>query len=86
MKKTLKEFIEDFDKVAETNEELALFQALRYFHDKIADYWVNAEYSYFHKGFRQIDVTDSGTVDSMIWHLMACRNTDNFWNTLAKYK
>lgn len=36
----------------------------------------------FHKGFRQIDVTDSGKIDSEIWGLLAGATT-SFWKAHA---
>lgn len=37
---------------------------------------------YFHKGFRQTDVTPSGKVDMAIWHLIG--SSDVFWRCFNK--
>jgi hypothetical protein len=33
--------------------------------------------NYFHKAFRQVDVTDSGRIDAAIWQLIGL--SDTFW-------
>lgn len=39
---------------------------------------------YFHKAFRQIDVTDSGTTDMVIWHLLG--GSELFWKCFDRAK
>ncbi len=61
------------------HQECALYSLLRQYQLElpVLDY-------YFHKGFRQTDVTDSGYTDSAIWHLL--QGATVFWKLFDKYE
>ncbi len=61
------------------NQEMSLYILLEEYKDKlpVLDY-------YFHKAFRQVDVTDNGLIDSVIWQLLQGANI--FWSVFGKFK
>ena len=61
------------------NQEVALYILLEKHKDKlpVLDY-------YFHKAFRQVDVTDNGLIDSVIWWLLQGANI--FWRIFDEFE
>jgi hypothetical protein len=56
----------------------ALYHLLTAYQGKIGKFqpW------YFHKAFRQIDVTDDGHIDGAIWHLL--NGSKTFWDVFTE--
>ena len=71
----IKQFLELFEKRTKTSDSYAsraLYKLLSEYESKLP----NID-DYFHKAFRQIDVTDSGNIDMAIWFLI--HESDDFW-------
>lgn len=71
----IKEFLDLFEKRVKTSDSYAsraLYKLLKEYESKLP----NID-DYFHKAFRQIDVTDSGNIDMAIWLLI--NESDDFW-------
>ena len=79
----IKKFLELFDK--ETQEDgsqpsdSALYLLLKRWENRLPKLD-----SYFHKAFRQIDITDDGYTDSAIWNLLS--GSILFWRLLNEFK
>lgn len=63
------------------NQERPLYLLLKY-QEKVVGPLFDEDVGYFHKAFRQIDVTSSGELDAAIWHLLDQAST--FWECVAK--
>lgn len=61
----------------ESNADRALYCLLKRYQDVLPELD-----DYFHKAFRQTDVTDSGYTDSAIWHLIG--ESQVFWRCFEK--
>lgn len=56
----------------------ALFLLLKHFRDDLPPLESPADYQYFHKAFRQVDVLPSGELDMVAWLLLS-RSGGVFW-------
>lgn len=71
----IKQFLELFEKRTKTSDSYtskALYSLLKKYESELQ----NID-GYFHKAFRQVDVTDSGHIDTAIWCLI--HESDDFW-------
>ncbi len=71
----IKQFLELFEKRTKTSDSYAsraLYKLLKEYESDLPDID-----GYFHKAFRQTDVTDSANIDMAIWLLI--NESDDFW-------
>lgn len=61
------------------DSDRALYHALAHWHEQGKLPKLDG---YFHKAFRQVDVTDSGHMDMVIWNLL--NGSDLFWRLYEK--
>ena len=71
--KKISELIEFFYKEARSPADMALYHLLNEHKDSMPPFD-----EYFHKAFRQTDVTDSGNIDMSIWYLIG--ESKLFWH------
>lgn len=76
IKKLLK-ILDEETKNQDSPADRALFCLLKRYEDKLPE-----PDDYFHKAFRQTDVTDSGYTDMAIWHLLSASGI--FWNCFER--
>lgn len=73
-------FMKEYDKATSSaNKERALWNLLKSQEVVVKEYF-ETDINYFHKAFRQVDVTASGYLDTAIWELLD--EATIFWEVL----
>lgn len=85
---TTKQLLDKLDQKTKSleNNERVLFLLLKEYEEQITGLIEQDEFKggWFHKAFRQTDVTNSGKIDSAIWMLIS--QSEIFWKVVKNIK